>query len=90
MPLVVVDFDAAAAHRLGQISAWWQDTSDPTATHAQLLAAQAINLNATLATVQPELYAPAPGLKIDSSLLEPAQAQPAVSPACSAINPTIS
>ncbi len=65
---------------LGQIAAWWQETSDPTATHAQLLAAQAINLNATLATVQPELYAPAPGLQIDSSLLELAQAQPAARP----------
>ncbi len=74
MPLLVVDFDAADAQRLGQITAWWEDFSHADATHAQLLAAQAICRNATLATAQPALYAPVPDLRIDASLLEPPQA----------------
>ncbi len=78
MPLLVIDFDAAAAQRLGQISAWWEDSSHVDATQAQLLAAQAICLNATLATAQPALYAPVPELRIDASLLEPPKtSQPA-------------
>jgi molybdate-binding protein/predicted nucleic acid-binding protein len=80
MPLVVVDFDAAAAQQLGQIAAWWQDASDPNATHAQLLAAQAICFNTTLATAHAELYAPVPGLRIDASLTAQPQFKHAPAP----------
>jgi molybdate-binding protein/predicted nucleic acid-binding protein len=63
LPLVVVDFDGGAALTLGRIGG---DSSfgDARRAHALLLAAQAIHLNATLITAQPELYAAINGLTL--------------------------
>lgn len=73
LPLVVADFDAGAAVRLGAIAGWWHGRTDPEIVHAQMLAAQAVDLGATLATSRPDLYAPAPGLQLDTAYAEPAQ-----------------
>ena len=72
MPLIVVDFDADAANRLGAIIGWWHGCADGETGHTQMLAAQAIELGATLATCQPELYAPAPSLRLDTTYAESA------------------
>ena len=61
LPLRVVDFDAAAARRLAGISAARAGSSDADAVHVQMLAAQALQLNAALVTSQPARYAAVPG-----------------------------
>lgn len=63
LPLVVVDFDGGAALTLGRIGGG-SSFGDAGRAHALLLAAQAIHLNATLITMQPELYAAIDGLAL--------------------------
>ena len=70
LPLVVVNFDATDARILGRIAGWWPNSGDPAITQAQLLAAQAIQLGAELVTSRPDLYAPVPELRINTTFAE--------------------
>ncbi|HAJ37697.1 MAG TPA: hypothetical protein DCL15_18670 [Chloroflexi bacterium] len=63
LPLVVVDFDLEAARWLGRISDA-AGLGGTQAAHARLLAAQALRLNATLVTAQPELYTGINGVSV--------------------------
>ncbi|MBE2239395.1 MAG: hypothetical protein IAE81_16515 [Caldilineaceae bacterium] len=67
LPLVVVDFDAEAAHYLGRIGGG-TGFGDAQMAHSLLLAAQAMQLNATLITAQPNLYAGIAGLRLRAGL----------------------
>lgn len=67
LPLRVVEFDAGAARLLGDVIAWWGVQPGGDAGLAQMLAAQALYLNATLVTVQPEQYASVPGLRVNDA-----------------------
>ncbi len=80
LPLHVVDFDADAARLLGQVIAWWGEPRGGDVGLAQMLAAQALCLDATLVTTNPSLYAAVPGLRVNgaeaAALLEQPPAQP--------------
>lgn len=65
LPLRVVDFDTEAARLLGQVIAWWGGQRGGDVGLAQMLAAQALCLDATLVTADPALYAAIPGLRIN-------------------------
>ena len=84
LPLRVVDFDAGAAQRLGQVISWWGGQRGGDVGLAQMLAAQALCLDATLVTAEPALYAAIPDLRVNgpdaAALLEPTQADAASSP----------
>ena len=70
LPLVIAPFDAATATTLGQIA----DVRNPRALspHAQMMAAQALHLDATLATTTPASYAGVPGLRLHTPVTRPA------------------
>ncbi len=75
LPLDVADFDSECAHILGRISARWAETVPTANTHALLLAAHALRLDAGVITRRPEQYPALPGLRINpkaaQSLLQP-------------------
>ena len=72
LPLAIVPFDAAAAVVLGQIA-----DQPAAAPHAQMLAAQALHLNATLATTTPASYAAIPNLRLHTPVVRPWTDDPA-------------
>ena len=74
LPLVIEPFDAETAVTLGRIA----DTPDSRTVmpHAQMLAAQAIHLNATLATTMPASYAGIPGLRLYTPVVRPQLDEP--------------
>lgn len=63
LPLVVVDFDAEAAHRLGALAAN-AEAKGRTAGQEEMLAAQALCLHAELVTNRPDLYRDMDGLQV--------------------------
>ena len=65
LPLAVVDFDADAARLLGEVIARWGVQPGGDTGLAQMLAAQALQLNATLVTADPAQYAAVPGLRVN-------------------------
>ena len=65
LPLRVVEFDANAAQQLGEVIAWWGVQPGGETGLAQMLAAQALFLNATLVTAEPDQYASVPGLRVN-------------------------
>lgn len=67
LPLVVVDFDAEAAHALAEHAGWWSSAPAGQTTEAQMVAAQAHCLRARVVTSRPELYPPIPGLQLDTT-----------------------
>lgn len=80
LPLHVVEFDADAARHLADVIAFWGVQPGGEAGLAQMLAAQALHLDVTLVSAQPQQYAPVPGLHVNGraafALLEGAQTQP--------------
>ncbi len=81
LPLEVADFDSECAHILGRISARWAETAPTANTHALLLAAHTLRLDAGVVTRRPEQYPALPGLHINpeaaQSLLQPLPPTPA-------------
>jgi molybdate-binding protein/predicted nucleic acid-binding protein len=71
LPLMIVPFDAPAAAALGRIAAAWGPDPRATTPHAQMIAAQSLSLNATLATATPGRYAPIPGLRLHAPFALP-------------------
>jgi len=75
LPLDVADFDSECANILGHISARWAETVPTANTHALLLAAHALRLDAGVITRRPEQYPALPGLRVNPeaarSLLQP-------------------
>ena len=67
LPLHVVEFDADAARQLADVIAFWGVQPGGEAGLAQMLAAQALQLGATLVSVQPQQYAPVPGLHVNGA-----------------------
>ncbi len=67
LPLRVVEFDADAARQLADVIAFWGVQPGGEAGLAQMLAAQALQLGATLVSVQPQQYAPVPGLRVNGA-----------------------
>jgi molybdate-binding protein/predicted nucleic acid-binding protein len=65
LPLRVVEFDAEAAHVLGEVIARWGVQPGGGAGLAQMLAAQALLLDATLVSADPSQYAAVPGLRVN-------------------------
>ena len=72
LPLVIVPFDAPAV-------AWGPDPR-ATAAHVQMIAAQAILLDATLVTATPDRYAAVPGLRLAAPFTQSRLADPAARP----------
>jgi putative molybdopterin biosynthesis protein len=78
----VVEFDPPAARRLSDVVTVWGVIPGGEAGIAQMLAAQALHLDATVVSAQPEQYASVPGLRVNdaevASLL--AESQPVATP----------
>ncbi|MCB9138943.1 MAG: hypothetical protein H6642_11405 [Caldilineaceae bacterium] len=66
LPLVIADFDTAAAAVLGRIAAGLPPQNLTSDSHTLLLAAHALSLDAVLMTPYPERYAHVSGLRINS------------------------
>jgi molybdate-binding protein/predicted nucleic acid-binding protein len=71
LPLVILPFDEAAAAALGRVAATWGPDPRATTPHAQMIAAQAIALRATVATAMPERYAAIPELRLHAPFVLP-------------------
>lgn len=95
LPLRIVDFDTEAARLLGQVIAWWGGQRGGDVGLAQMLAAQALYLNATLVTAEPALYAAIPGLRVNgpdaAPLIGPTQPEAGITspPVPRAARPTL-
>ena len=80
LPLQVVEFDADAARRLGDVLKFWGVQPGGDTGLAQMLAAQALCLDATLVSARPDHYSPIPGLRVNgrtvSSLTVDVHAEP--------------
>ncbi len=85
LPLDVADFDGECANILGRISARWAETVPTANTHALLLAAHALRLDAGVITRRPEQYPILPGLRVNPetarSLLRPISPTRSITPA---------
>ncbi len=93
LPLRVVDFDAGAAQRLGQVITWWGGQRGGAVGLAQMLAAQALCLDATLVTAEPALYPAIPDLRVNgpdaAALLDLTEPATAPSPALPDVRPAL-
>lgn len=65
LPLVIADFDMAAAATYGQIRAFLEGRGTPIGSLGVLIAGHALSLNATLVTHNTAVFGRVPGLRIE-------------------------